>query len=329
MAQAMVFPGQGSQSTGMLAALSERYAAVRETFAEASDVLGYDLWRLVQSGPAERLDETIVTQPAMLAAGVATWRAWQAAGGRPPAAMAGHSLGEYTALVSAGALPFAPAVQLVRLRADLMQAAVPAGKGAMAAVLGLEDDAVVEVCRQAAEGQVVSAVNFNSPGQVVIAGEREAVERAAELAKAAGAKRAMLLNVSVPSHCELMRPAAGNLAAALADTALRAPAIPVIGNADVRPYEDPDQIREGLAKQLYSPVRWVETIRALIDRGSTSIVEGGPGRVLTGLNKRIDRSIPATCIDTPEALQHAIVQSGAASAGAGTAVNRNQPESDR
>jgi [acyl-carrier-protein] S-malonyltransferase len=308
----MVFPGQGSQSTGMLAALAEQHGEIRATFTEAGDILGYDLWDLVQNGPAERLDETVVTQPAMLAAGVATWRAWRSAGGDSPAAMAGHSLGEYTALVCAGALPFADAVRLVRRRAELMQAAVPAGKGAMAAILGLDDDAVIEACRRAAEGQVVSAVNFNSPGQVVIAGERAAVERAAALSRAAGAKRAVLLNVSVPSHCELMRPAAEELAGSLADTSFSAPSIPVIGNADVRPYEDAGQIRIGLAKQLHSPVRWTETIRDLISCGSSSIIECGPGKVLTGLSKRIDRSIPAISIDTRESMTTALAEHAAA-----------------
>lgn len=308
----MVFPGQGSQSVGMLAALAEQHPEVRATFAEAADILGYDLWELVQNGPAERLDETVVTQPAMLTAGVATWRAWRSAGGDSPAAMAGHSLGEYTALVCADALPFEDAVRLVIRRAELMQAAVPAGKGAMAAILGLDDDAVIEACRQAAEGEVVSAVNFNAPGQVVIAGERVAVERAAELARTAGAKRALLLNVSVPSHCDLMRPAAEELAGSLAEAPLTAPSIPVIGNADVRPYEDAGQIRAGLAKQLYSPVRWTETVRRLIDGGSTSILECGPGKVLTGLAKRIDRSIPAMCIDTRETMTTALAKHAAA-----------------
>jgi [acyl-carrier-protein] S-malonyltransferase len=318
----MVFPGQGSQSTGMLAALAEQHAEIRATFTEAGDILGYDLWNLVQNGPAARLDETVVTQPAMLTAGVATWRAWRSAGGDSAAAMAGHSLGEYTALVCAGALPFANAVRLVTRRAELMQAAVPAGKGAMAAILGLDDDAVIEACRQAAKGQVVSAVNFNSPGQVVIAGERGAVERAAELAKAAGAKRALLLSVSVPSHCELMRPAAGKLAAALAGTPLSTPSIPVIGNADVRPYEDAEQIRVGLAKQLHSPVRWTETVRDLINRGNSSIVECGPGKVLTGLTKRIDRSIPAICIDTRETMTTALAEHAVGSQGS----NRSFPD---
>ena len=311
MTLAMVFPGQGSQSVGMLAALAEQHVEIRATFAEAADVLGYDLWDLVQNGPAERLDETVVTQPAMLTAGVATWRAWRSAGGDSPAAMAGHSLGEYTALVCAGAVPFENAVRLVIRRAELMQAAVPAGKGAMAAILGLDDDAVIEACRQAAEGQVVSAVNFNAPGQVVIAGERVAVERAACLARTAGAKRALLLNVSVPSHCDLMRPAAEELADSLAEAPLTTTSIPVIGNADVRPYEDARQIRAGLAKQLYSPVRWTETVRGLIDGGGSSILECGPGKVLTGLAKRIDRSIPAMCIDTRETMTTALAEHAA------------------
>lgn len=293
----------------MLATLADRFAEVTDTFTEAAAVLGYDLWSLVQQGPAERLDETVVTQPAMLTAGVATWRAWQAAGGKSPAYMAGHSLGEFTALVCAGALPFADAVQLVRRRAELMQEAVPAGQGAMAAILGLDDDTVIEACRSAAQGQVVSAVNFNSPGQVVIAGERAAVERAVEQAKAAGAKRALLLSVSVPSHCELMRPAAEELAASLAAAPFSKPTIPVIGNADVNIYEDADQIRRGLTRQLYSPVRWAESIRDLIACGTTTLIECGPGKVLTGLSKRIDRNVTAMFIDTPEAMAAAIADS--------------------
>lgn len=304
----MVFPGQGSQSVGMLSALAEQYAEIPATFAEASAVLDYDLWALVQDGPAERLDDTIVTQPGMLAAGVATWRAWLSAGGASPANLAGHSLGEYTALVCAGSLSFEDAVRLVRRRAELMQKAVPSGEGAMAAILGLDDDAVIDACAAAAEGQVVSAVNFNSPGQVVIAGNRAAVERAAECAKAAGAKRAMLLNVSVPSHCELMRPAAEQLSRALADTAFTPPSIPVIGNADVKVYDDARQIRDGLARQLYSPVRWTETVRALVDRGSSAIIECGPGKVLTGLVKRIDRSVPAVSIDARETMATALAE---------------------
>ena len=311
MSLAMIFPGQGSQSVGMLAALAEQYPEVQATFAQASEILGFDLWQLAQEGPGERLDETVITQPVMLAAGVATWRAWRSGGGATPSNMAGHSLGEYTALVCSGSIEFADAIRLVTRRAELMQAAVPPGEGAMAAILGLDDDAVIAACNAAAQGQVVSAVNFNSPGQVVIAGERAAVERATEHAKAAGAKRALLLNVSVPSHCELMRPAAEQLAQALAGTALAAPSVPVTGNADVRIYEDAEQIREGLAKQLYSPVRWTETIRELVGRGSSSVVECGPGKVLTGLVKRIDRSIPAVCIDTRETMTTALAEHAA------------------
>lgn len=311
MSLAMIFPGQGSQSVGMLAALAEQYPEVQATFAQASEILGFDLWQLAQEGPGERLDKTVITQPVMLAAGVATWRAWRSGGGATPSNMAGHSLGEYTALVCSGSIEFADAIRLVTRRAELMQAAVPPGEGAMAAILGLDDDAVIAACNAAAQGQVVSAVNFNSPGQVVIAGERAAVERATEHAKAAGAKRALLLNVSVPSHCELMRPAAEQLAQALAGTALAASSVPVTGNADVRIYEDAEQIREGLAKQLYSPVRWTETIRELVGRGSSSVVECGPGKVLTGLVKRIDRSIPAVCIDTRETMTTALAEHAA------------------
>jgi [acyl-carrier-protein] S-malonyltransferase len=295
----------------MLAALAEQYPEVQATFAQASEILGFDLWQIAQEGPTKRLDETVITQPVMLAAGVATWRAWRSGGGATPSNMAGHSLGEYTALVCSGSIGFADAIRLVTRRAELMQAAVPPGEGAMAAILGLDDDAVIAACNAAAKGQVVSAVNFNSPGQVVIAGERAAVERATEHAKAAGAKRALLLNVSVPSHCELMRPAAEQLAQALAGTALAAPSVPVTGNADVRTYEDAEQIREGLAKQLYSPVRWTETIRELVGRGSSSVVECGPGKVLTGLVKRIDRSIPAVCIDTRETMTTALAEHAA------------------
>lgn len=302
----MVYPGQGSQSVGMLGALAGQYDEVGRTFAEAAAVLEYDLWGLVQNGPVERLNHTVVTQTAMLTSGVACWRAWRQAGGRAPSVMAGHSLGEYTALVCADALPFPDAVRLVRLRAELMQAAVPEGEGAMAAILGLADEAVVAACELAAEGQVVSAVNFNSPGQVVIAGHREAVERAMERAKSVGAKRAVLLNVGVPSHCQLMRPAAEKLATALSETELAAPSIPVIGNADAQEYETGEQIRSGLVKQLHSPVLWSESVRQLIARGSVSVVECGPGKVLAGLVKRIDRSVTIACIDSPEGLQSAL-----------------------
>lgn len=308
MTLAIVFPGQGSQASGMQAALAEARDEIRDTYAEASDELGFDLWELVQEGPAESLNETVVTQPAMLVAGVAAWRAWCKAGGEAPRFMAGHSLGEYTALACAGSLPFAEALRLVIRRSELMQAAVPPGEGAMAAILGLEDEAVVAVCRDAAEGQVVSAVNFNSPGQVVIAGDRAAVERASEGAKAAGARRAMLLSVSVPAHCELMRPAAEEFASALAAADFQVPTIPVVNNVDVAIYESAEQIRDGLERQLYSPVRWTETVRFLAARGVSSIVEAGPGKVLTGLVRRIDRSLAAACVDSPAALKDLVAQ---------------------
>jgi [acyl-carrier-protein] S-malonyltransferase len=302
---AMIFPGQGSEEPGMQAELAERYDEIEATYREASESLGFDLWQLVQTGSAESLSETVVTQPAMLTAGVAVWRLWRSAGGPLPSFMAGHSLGEYTALVCAGSLEFGDAIRLVQRRGELMQAAVPVGEGAMAAILGLDRYTVVGVCRQAAVGQVVSAVNFNSPSQIVIAGHRAAVLRAAELAKKAGAKRAILLSVSVPSHCELMHPAGDALAAALAETPFAPPEIPVVNNVDVRVYEDAAQIRDGLSRQLYSPVRWSEVVRYLIARDISLLVEAGPGKVLTKLVGRIDRSVPHVphiCIDSPKAL---------------------------
>jgi len=307
---AIVFPGQGSQAVGMQAALAEAHPEIRATYAEASDELGFDLWELVQHGPAERLNETVVTQPAMLTAGVAAWRAWRGQGGPMPAFMAGHSLGEYTALTCAGALPFADAVRLVARRAELMQAAAPPGTGGMATVLGLDDDAVVAACREAAQGEVVSAVNFNCPGQVVIAGQRAAVERASERARAAGAKRVLWLSVSVPAHCELMRPAADELARALAAAPFRAPEVPVINNVDVEAYRTPEHIREGLRRQLYGPVRWTETVRHLVAQGVTTIVEAGPGKVLTGLVRRIDSSVRTVCLDSPSILEEALREHG-------------------
>lgn len=303
---AMVFPGQGSQSVGMLASLAQAYPVVVETFAQASAVLGYDLWARVQQGPAELLNQTACTQPAMLSAGVATWRCWQGQTDKTPAMMAGHSLGEYTALVCAGGLRFEDAVKLVEKRGTFMQSAVPDGSGAMAAILGLDDDQVVAICAQAAEGQVVSAVNFNSPGQVVIAGHADAVERAMGLAKTAGAKRALPLPVSVPSHCSLMKPAAEAFAAELADTEIRVPSIPVIHNVDVGIKGDVDAIREALAAQLFQPVRWVETVRAMYAAGIVRVFEMGPGKVLAGLNKRIEKSMPGIAIQTPEDLDKAL-----------------------
>ncbi len=295
MSFAFVFPGQGSQSVGMMGAYGD-LAALRDTFAEASDVLKQDIWSMVAEGPAEALNQTINTQPVMLTAGVAVYRAWQAQGGAAPAFMAGHSLGEYTALVAAGALAFADALPLVRYRAEVMQSAVAEGVGAMAAILGLDDDAVRAVCAEAAQGDVVEAVNFNSPGQVVIAGNKAAVERGMELAKAKGAKRALPLPVSVPSHCALMRPAAEKLSQYLASVPVKAPAIPVLHNADVVSYDNEAAIKDALVRQLYSPVRWVETVRALADRGVTHVAECGPGKVLAGLNKRIDERVQALAL---------------------------------
>ncbi len=302
---AMVFPGQGSQSVGMLAQLAQAFPQVGETFAQASEVLGYDLWQRVQEGPAESLNQTTVTQPAMLAAGVAVWRCWQATSDAVPAAVAGHSLGEYSALVCAGALDFAPAVGLVAARAQAMQSAVPEGSGAMAAILGLDDEQVIDLCARAAGDEVVSAVNFNSPGQVVIAGDSAAVERAMALAGEAGARRALRLPVSVPSHCALMRPAAEAFATALAATDFRVPQIPVLHNVDVASHDSVEALRAALSAQLYQPVRWVETIRALQARRVERILEMGPGKVLTGLNKRIEKSIQSLAVQTAEDLQAA------------------------
>lgn len=303
MTLAMVFPGQGSQSQGMLADLAAQHPEVSATYAEASDVLGYDLWGLVQDGPVEKLNETIATQPAMLAAGVSTWRVWQKLGGAPPAGMAGHSLGEYTALVCAGAIEFRDAVGVVQRRAELMQNAVPAGEGAMAAILGLDDQVVRDICGNASGNGVAEAANFNSPGQVVVAGHRGAIERVIELAKEAGARRAIMLAVSVPSHSTLMLPAGEALAESLSAAAFQAPSIPVINAVDAVPYTDANDIRERLTRQVSSPVRWVDTVQRLIADGATSIIECGPGKVLTGLVRRIDRSVQALCIDSPDALQ--------------------------
>jgi [acyl-carrier-protein] S-malonyltransferase len=307
MKTAFVFPGQGSQSVGMMQGWGDR-AEVRATFAEASDALGLDLWALVADGPAELLNQTVNTQPAMLTADIAAWRVWQAAGGAAPALLAGHSLGEYAALVAAGALGFADAVKLVRFRAEAMQAAVPEGVGAMAAILGLDDDAVRAVCKDAAAGDVVEAVNLNSPGQVVIAGNKAAVERAMVLAKERGAKRALPLPVSVPSHSSLMLPAAERLLAHLQGVAIVAPAIPVLHNTDVQSHAEPAAIRVALAKQLHTPVRWVETVQALKNAGIERVIECGPGKVLAGLNKRIDDSLPAVALVDEPSLHAALNQ---------------------
>lgn len=306
MSLAFVFPGQGSQSVGMLGELAAAHAEVGQTFAAASEVLGYDLWDVVQNGPADRLNSTDVTQPAMLAAGIAVWRVWQACGGPQPGVMAGHSLGEYTALVAAESLDFADGIRLVAERGRLMQQAVPAGTGAMAAILGLEDAAVIELCAEAAADEVVEAVNFNSPGQVVVAGNKAAVERAVSLAKERGAKRAVLLPVSVPSHCALMKPAAEQLARVLQEIEVHSPAIPVINNVDVAAPSEPDAIREALVRQLYRPVRWVDIIRKMAEQGVVRIIECGPGKVLAGLNKRIDRNMQAQPVYDPATLAAAL-----------------------
>lgn len=300
MSFAFFFPGQGSQSLGMMNGF-DGTAVVKATFDEASAVLGQDLWAMINSDDAAPINETVNTQPLMLAAGVATYRAYLEAGGKAPAVAAGHSLGEYTALVVAGALDFADAVKLVRLRAELMQSAVPQGEGAMAAILGLDDDVVREVCAEAAQGSVVEAVNFNSPGQVVIAGAAAAVERAMELAKEKGAKRALPLPVSVPSHCSLMKPAAEKLAEALKNVVIKTPKIRVIHNADVAAYDDAEKIKDALVRQLYSPVRWTETVNALVAEGVTQSAECGPGKVLAGLAKRINKE--ASCSALTDAAQ--------------------------
>lgn len=296
---AFFFPGQGSQSLGMMNGFEGR-AVVEATFDEASAALGQDLWAMMNGSDAAPINETVNTQPLMLAAGVATYRAYLEAGGKTPAVVAGHSLGEYSALVAAGALSFADAVKLVRLRAELMQSAVPQGVGAMAAVLGLDDDQVQAICAQTAQGEVVEAVNFNSPGQVVIAGNVAAVERAMAAAKEAGAKRALPLPVSVPSHCSLMKPAAEKLAEALQNVAIHTPQIRVIHNADVAAYDDADKIKDALVRQLYSPVRWTETVNALVAEGIAESAECGPGKVLAGLAKRINKEAACTALTNVE-----------------------------
>ncbi len=306
MTLAFVFPGQGSQSVGMLNALAGEFPQVAETFAEASQALGYDLWTVVERGPEEKLNQTEVTQPAMLTAGVAVWRVWRAQGGAMPSMMAGHSLGEYTALVCAEAIGFADAVKLVADRGRFMQQAVPAGQGGMAAILGLEDDAVRKVCADAAQGEVLEPVNFNSPGQVVIAGSASAVARGVEQAKAAGAKRALPLPVSVPSHCKLMHPAAQQMAQRLAGVDVRAPKVPVIHNVHVKSETTADGIREALVRQIESPVRWVETVRAMLGLGATRFVECGPGKVLAGLNKRIDKQAETLAVYDAATLRAAL-----------------------
>jgi [acyl-carrier-protein] S-malonyltransferase len=289
MAFAVVFPGQGSQSVGMLGGLAQTEPLVQETFAEASRVLGYDLWKLAQDGPEAEQAPTERQQPLMLAAGIATWRVWRKHGGAMPASMAGHSLGEYSALVAAGAIPFEAAIDLVRFRGQAMQGAMPAGEGAMAAVLGLEDAHVEAACSEAASFGVVEAANYNSPAQVVIAGQKAAVDKAIELVKAKGAKRALILSVSVPSHTSLMKPAAVKLAERLRSIEINSPSVPIY-TLQAKTHSDADSIRSALVEQLIKPVRWTDTVRTILTTGVTTIIECGPGKVLTGLNRRIERN---------------------------------------
>lgn len=297
---AFLFPGQGSQSVGMMNGFGD-LNIIRDTFAEASDVLGVDLWKMATEAN-DSINETTNTQPIMLTAGVATWRAWLATSDKLPTVLAGHSLGEYTALVASGALTFKDALPLVRYRAEVMQNAVPAGVGAMAAILGLDDETVRAVCAEAAQNEVLEAVNLNSPGQVVIAGNKAAVERGMELAKAKGAKRALPLPVSVPSHCALMKPAALQLAEYLKSVAVNTPQIPVLHNADVAAYSDSEKIKDALVRQLYSPVRWVETVQEIAAQGVTQTAECGPGKVLAGLTKRIVAELPCVALTSSDAL---------------------------
>lgn len=301
---AFVFPGQGSQTVGMLADFADN-AIVQQTFKEASDALGYDMWQLVSQGPAEKLNSTNFTQPALLTASVAMWRVWQSLTEVKPSYLAGHSLGEYSALVCAGVLNLADAVKLVEKRGEFMQSAVPEGVGAMAAIIGLADQDIIDACQQAAQSEVVSAVNFNSPGQVVIAGHASAVERAGQLCKEAGAKRVLPLPVSVPSHCALMQEAADNLANVLAQTTFNTPVIPVVNNVDVATESDAQAIKTALIKQLYSPVRWTETVEFLAKADIDKMLEVGPGKVLQGLVKRIDKSISCVAINDNASIEKA------------------------
>lgn len=305
---AYVFPGQGSQTVGMLAELAAENPQVEATFREASDALGYDLWQLVQQGPAEELNKTWQTQPALLAASVAIYRVLQSKNAVQPSMMAGHSLGEYSALVCAGVLNFADAIKLVELRGKLMQEAVPEGTGAMQAIIGLDDASIRKACEESAQGQVVSPVNFNSPGQVVIAGNKEAVERAGAACKAAGAKRALPLPVSVPSHCALMKPAADKLAVALEAITFNAPSVPVVNNVDVKCESEGAAIRSALVRQLYSPVRWTESVEFIAAQGVEQLLEVGPGKVLTGLTKRIVDSLSAAAVNDSASLSAALTQ---------------------
>lgn len=304
---ALVFPGQGSQSVGMMQAYGD-LAVVRNTFDMASECLGRDLWKLVTAGPADALAQTVNTQPVMLTAGVAVYRAWCERGGSSPAIMAGHSLGEYSALVAAGVIAFEDAVPLVQFRAESMQAAVPAGEGAMAALLGLDDDAARAACAEAAQGQVVEAVNFNAPGQVVIAGHAAAVQRAMEAAKARGAKRAVPLPVSAPFHCSLMQPAAERMRERLSSVRFHAPRIPVVQNAAVAIESDPEKIKAALVQQVASPVRWVETLVSMADRGISRVLECGPGRVLAPLVRRCDGRLSGSALADEKSLTETLAQ---------------------
>ncbi|MDE2305606.1 MAG: ACP S-malonyltransferase [Gammaproteobacteria bacterium] len=309
MSLAFTFPGQGSQSVGMMAGLAAAHAQVGRTFAEASEVLGYDLWAICRDGPAEALNATEVTQPAMLTAAVATYRIWRSLGGPVPKAMAGHSLGEFSALVAAGSLEFRDAVALVRFRAQAMQEAVPQGEGAMAAILGLEDSDVEAACAEAAQGEVVEAVNFNAPGQVVIAGRASAVARAVEAATARGAKRAVMLPISVPAHSSLMAPAAARLGERLAEVQVLSPQDVAVYGVDVKQHRRPDEIRAALVKQLRTPVYWAATVRTIIGAGATVIVECGPGKVLGSLNRRIDknRDLKMISLEDPKSIEEALL----------------------
>ena len=303
---AFLFPGQGSQSVGMMSALADEFSQVKSTFDQASAVLGYDLWAIVANGPPEDLNKTEVTQPAMLVSGIASWRIWQELDGQQPDYFAGHSLGEYSALVAAGIMQFDDAVSIVAERGRLMQQATPAGTGAMAAVLGLEDQVLIDLCEQVPGNEVVACANFNAPGQVVISGNKAAVGQAGELATQAGARRVLPLPVSVPSHCMLMKPAAASLRELLLNVRFSEGSVPVIQNADVSSYTDAEQIREALARQLWQPVRWTETIQFLLDSGVGRFVECGPGKVLAGLNRRISRPSPITALNSRVAIEEAL-----------------------
>ncbi|MEO8308200.1 MAG: ACP S-malonyltransferase [Pseudomonadota bacterium] len=303
MKNVFVFPGQGSQSMGMLAQLAATDRVITDTFTEASEALGYDLWKLVQEGPAEQLNETVRTQPMMLVAGMATWRYWKRIGGPDPDVVCGHSLGEYTALAAAQALQFPDVVKLVRRRAELMQQAVPVGEGAIAAVLGLDDAAIAAACSEAAQGEAVDLVNFNSPGQVVIAGNATAVDRALEGCKARGAKRAVLLPMSVPAHSSLMRPAADRFADDLKNTGLQKPRIAFWSPVDCAAHDQPDDIQSLLHRQLASPVLWCDLVRTLAAAGANTFIECGPGKVLTGLGRRIDKQLHCLALQDPDSVQ--------------------------